>query len=86
MESRHIRILNNMASVGGSVDSVISTTLCLLFLFARTISWFFGRKKSVNKYSVSPKMPRSGAQSQVLRAPSIFMDSVYDTQSGMTTK
>ena len=25
MESRHIRILNNMASVGGSVDSVISS-------------------------------------------------------------
>ena len=25
MESRHIKILNNMASVGGSVDSVISS-------------------------------------------------------------
>ena len=28
----------------------------------------------MNKYSVSPKMPRSGAQSQVFRAPAIFMN------------
>ena len=32
----------------------------------------FGWKKSVNKYSVSIKMPRSGA-------PAIFMNSVYCT-------
>ena len=31
----------------------------------------------MNKYSVSPKMPRSGAQSQVFRAPAIFMNLVY---------
>ena len=56
---RHIRILNNMASVGGSVIS--SDTL--LFLFARTNpgSSLDGRNASVNKYSVSRKMPRSGA-------------------------
>ena len=37
MESRHFKILNNMASVGGSVDSVINSDTMSPFLFARTI-------------------------------------------------
>ena len=54
------------------MDSVISSdTLSSVSLCEERYSWFFfGRKKSVNKYSVSPKMPRSGA-------PAIFMNSVY---------
>ena len=40
--------------------------------FARTIFLvLLGRKKSMNKYSVSPKMPHSGA-------PAIFMNLVYN--------
>ena len=73
MESRHIRILNNMASVGGSVDSVISSDTMSSVSLRERYSWFFSGQK---KYSVSPKMPRSGAQSQVFHAPAIFMNSL----------
>ena len=37
-----------------------------------------GRKKSMNKYSVSPNMLRSGAQSQILCMHAIFMNLVYN--------
>ena len=78
MESSHIKILNSMASVGGSVDSVISSdTTCMssVSLCENDIpgSSLDGRN------SVSPKMPRSGVQSQVLHALAIFMNSVYRT-------
>ena len=73
MESRHIRILNNMASVGGSVDSVISMhTMSSVSLYENDIPGSSLDGTNI----VSPKMPRSGAQSQVLCAPAIFMNSV----------
>ena len=54
MESRHIRILNNMASVGGSVDSMIgSDTMPSVYLCKNDIP---GSSLDVNKYSVSPKI------------------------------
>ena len=56
MESRHIRILNYMASVGGSVDSVISiNTMCSVSICENDIP---GSSLDGSKYSVSPKMPR----------------------------
>ena len=74
MELRHIRILNNILH-GGSLDSMInSDTMSSVSLCKNDIP---GSSLDVNKYSVSPKMPHSGAQSQVLRTPAIFMNSVH---------
>ena len=47
---------------------ISSDTICLLFLFARTIFLVLWTEE----YSVSPKIPCSGAQSQVLRAPAMY--------------
>ena len=75
MGLRHIRILNNMAFVGSIADSVInSDTMSSVSLCKNDIP---GSSLDVSKHSVSPKMPRSGAQSQVLRMPAIFVNSVY---------
>ena len=65
MESRHIKILNNMASVGGSVDSVISSdTMSSVSLCENDIpgSSLDGRVLSVLKCLALVLSPRFSAR------------------------